>query len=179
MLRQSTCLFSTTMLQTSWASRWSIRIHIVISINCRISHQTRYGTSTEFYNNLITAIYVVFQGSGLAQAIWLAISLFVIEKYVKKFPTDGTSNPTATDYITKVIDVFVDDTELWDVLFDYHITTEEQRDRIQQRAQHWSRIVNITGGKLNLAKCHWYLIHWGWDKDGFPAYLKLMRRQKI
>ena len=58
-------------------------------------------------------IFGVFQGSGSDPAIWLAVSLVLIEVYVKKFSTNSTPNPIATDFITKVIDAFVNDTDLW------------------------------------------------------------------
>ena len=130
--------------------------------------KTLYGTSNKFYTNTMKAIYGVLQGSGLASAIWLAVSLLLNETYVKKFPTHGTPNPTDTDRIIKIIDAFVDDTNLWDILYNIHLSIEDQRNRTQSRAQYWARIINLTGGKLNLSKCHWYMVRWKWQEDGFP-----------
>lgn len=92
-------------------------------------------------------MFGVLQGSGSAPAIWLALSLLLIEAYIKKFPTAGMPNPTDTDFIKEIIDAFVDDTDLWDILYGIHLSVEDQRNRIQSRAQYWSRIINITGGK--------------------------------
>ena len=75
---------------------------LLFRLTAEYHNKTMYGTSTEFYNNLITSIYGVLQGSGLAAAIWLAVSLLLIKTYVQKFPTDGISNPTATNHVTKL-----------------------------------------------------------------------------
>ena len=64
---------------------------------------------------------------------------------------------------------FVDDTDLWDILFGTPPLPHALAiQRMQQRAQSWEKLLFISGGKLNLQKCYWYYISWQWQ-DGLPT----------
>mmetsp|Transcript_24115 Transcript_24115/g.36642 ORF Transcript_24115/g.36642 Transcript_24115/m.36642 type:complete len:216 (+) Transcript_24115:786-1433(+) len=109
---------------------------------------TAYGTSAEYFSNLNQAIYGVLQGSGSAPAIWLAVSIILIRHYKSKFASEGISNPTRTDFITNLLDAFVNDTDLYHMVPEPTITTKELVKRMQQRAQTWEKALFATGGKL-------------------------------
>jgi len=132
--------------------------------------KTAFGTSEEYYSNLTTAIYGVLKGSGSAPAIWLAVSINLINTYNKKFQTDqGTPNPTGSDFITKMLNAFVDDTDLWDVTTDHSIPINTLVTNMQTKAQYWENCLFTTGRKLSFKKCFWYLVTWNWDDDGHPT----------
>ena len=78
--------------------------------------RTCYGPSESFFFNIVQAIFGVLQGSGSAPAIWLATSLILIKTYKLQFPTDGIPNPTGEKMLQKIIDAFVDDADLWDII---------------------------------------------------------------
>ena len=133
--------------------------------------KTVYGVSKDFYSNLTTAVYGVLQGSGSAPAIWLAVSIILINTYNTSFQQAGIPNPSFQTFLSKVLDAFVDDTDLWDIVLDQHATTEYLLQRLQDRAQFWEKILFATGGKLNFQKCFWYLVQWDWDKNDQPVLL--------
>ena len=132
--------------------------------------RTCYGTSEEFYNNYVQAIFGVLQGSGSAPSIWLAMSLILIRSYKNKFTTTSIPNPTGDILLQKIIDAFVDDSDLWDIL-PYPVSTDVLLQRLHQRAQYWQSLIFTTGGKLNFNKCFWYLIQWNWDINGIPTMM--------
>ena len=87
---------------------------------------TIYCTSKVFYKNTICVVHKVLKGSSLAPTIWLAVSTLLAEIDVNKFLTKGSPNPTTIDSITKIIDAFVEDSYLWDVLYDIRLSSEDQ-----------------------------------------------------
>jgi hypothetical protein len=129
------------------------------------SSKTQYGTSEEWFGNAISEVFGVLQGSGAAPAVWLAASIVLIRAYNKLFSTNGIPNPISSAFLTKIIDTFVDDTDLWDVLHGIPTTAAQAMTRMQIRAQTWERLMFSSGGKLNLGKCFWYFIAWKWT-DG-------------
>jgi len=129
--------------------------------------KTQHGISDEWFGNLISAVYGVLQGSGSAPAIWLAVSIVLIKAYKRLFPTSGIPNPNGTDTIDKIIDAFVDDTDLWDILYGTNLPDQAGMERMQRRAQSWERLMYSSGGKLNLQKCFWYYVSWKWH-NGIP-----------
>ena len=103
------------------------------------------------------AIFGVLQGSGSAPSIWLAMSLILIKSYKKKFSGSSIPNPTGDIQLQKVIDDFVDDSDLWDIL-PHQVTTQVLLERLEIRAQYSEEILYSAGGKLNFDKCYWYVI---------------------
>ena len=78
--------------------------------------KTPHRISSSFISNLTSDLYGVLQGSGSTPAIWLYVGILLLKTYKKKFPTPSLSNLTGTDFIKKIADSFVNDTNLWDVL---------------------------------------------------------------
>ena len=129
--------------------------------------KTQHGVSKECYGNHNSRVFGVLQGSGSAPAIWLAVSVVLIDTYNFLFPSDGIPDPRRLHYLVKIIDAFVDDTDLWDVLLRSNLDSPTLIQRMTHRAQAWERLMFASGGKLNLQKCFWYLITWQWN-DGIP-----------
>ena len=130
--------------------------------------KTQHGISDTFFTNALQEIYGVLQGSGAAPAIWLAVTIVLIAAYKELYPDPAIPNPLATFDIQKLIDAFVDDTDLWDILFHQLLTDTQCLRRMQARAQSWEKLLFLTGGQLNLSKCFWYYISWKWT-DGLPS----------
>lgn len=129
--------------------------------------RTIFGIDKQHYSNLLLIIYGVLQGSGSAPAIWLAVSILLINTYNKEFLKGGISNPTKESTFSKVLDAFVDDTDLWDVILK-PVSVSTMEKRINDRANFWNSLLSFTGGQLNYEKCFWYMISWKWDSNGLP-----------
>ncbi|KAI2498313.1 hypothetical protein MHU86_16183 [Fragilaria crotonensis] len=63
----------------------------------------------------------------------------------------------------RLVDAFVDDTSMGFTSPGDH-TYEELIVRLQNVAQTWEHLLYLSGGKLNLSKCSWYVMYWEWDK---------------
>ena len=77
-------------------------------------------------------------------------------------------NPTSDSYLSKILNTFVDDTNLWDILFSCTKSPSFVAHHLQKRAQFWEKLLFTSGGKLKFKKCFWYLIKWNWDNNGNP-----------
>ena len=129
--------------------------------------KTRQGISVDWFGNALSEVYGALQGSGAAPAIWLAVSIVLIRTYNELHSAEGIPDPTCAFRIQKIIDAFVDDTDLWDILFDNSQDDHAAISRMQHRAQTWEKLIFLSGGTLNPAKCYWYYVKWNW-KDGLP-----------
>ena len=130
--------------------------------------KTQHGISDQFFTHFLQTIYGVLQGSGAAPAIWLAVSIVLITAYNALYPDPGIPNPLHTEELQKIIDAFVDDTDLWDIIFHSLLSDDDCFRRMAARAQSWEKLLFLSGGQLNLSKCYWYYISWQWQ-DGIPT----------
>ena len=65
------------------------------------------------------------------------------------------------------MDAFVDDTTLYNNNFnDPDQSVEKLVQQMQEAAQWWEELLSATGGKLELPKCFYYIIHWSFDEEG-------------
>lgn len=65
---------------------------------------------------------------------------------------------------SRLTDAFVDDTSMGFNSHSDDTTLEDLINRLQKIAQTWEHLLFLSGGKLNLGKCSWYVIRWEWDK---------------
>ena len=79
------------------------------------------------------------------------------------------ANMHATIKIKQWIDGFVDDTSIF--------TNQDSNNNedpntlahaLQQDASAWNALLAATGGKLELSKCFFYILHWTFDEEGNP-----------
>ena len=129
---------------------------------------TFHRTDKQYFTNLLLIIFRVLQRSGLAPAIWLAVTVLLINTYNNEFHQQGIFDPTNTYQVNKLLDAFVEDTNLWDIIT-HPTTTYDLTSRMQTQASFWSSILTATGGKLNMSKCFWYLLTWQWNENGQPT----------
>jgi hypothetical protein len=69
------------------------------------------------------------------------------------------------------MDGFVDDTIIWQNLSNNldelsQGSIGEIAARLKTAAQWWEQLLHATGGKLELPKCFYYLLHWVFDSEG-------------
>ena len=98
-LSESTAAF---VLEFFWTSKYFIK--------------TVHGVSTDFNSDTLHPLFGMLQGSGASPAMWLVISTILITVHNTKFQTSGIPNPTYSSYLSKLLDAFVDDADLWDIL---------------------------------------------------------------
>lgn len=78
-------------------------------------------------------------------------------------------NPQLTKLASRRMDGYVDDTTVWTNGWKNNksqLTDSAIHKNLQQAAQHWETLLTATGGKLELAKCFYYIIQWQLTKSG-------------
>ena len=139
-------------------------------------HQkTQVGTSEAFFEALANLIEGVGQGAKWSAIMWSQIS--PVLKKLSKLKSGGITfeSPTGRKTTSRGADGFVDDATLWRNFF-HHLKKEtpevggqEIRQLIrelEEAAQYWEQLLDTTGGKLELEKCFYYIIHWEFDSEG-------------
>ncbi len=142
--------------------------------------KTAYGISEEFYvNHPDNPIHGVGQGSQDGPSLW-GISSSISFRAADRLATGITCvNPTydipkRSIIHSRKLDGFIDDVTGWfnrmlaelrqQTGFDIQgLATGMQRD-----ATTWQTLLDISGGKLAVAKCLYYLAHWRWSDNGTP-----------
>ena len=142
--------------------------------------KTAYGISEDFYiNHPANPIHGVGQGSQDGPSLW-GVSSSTSFRAADRLSTGITCvNPThdipkrAITHSRK-LDGFIDDVTGW-----YNRMLKELRSPqdfdvsslargMQKDATTWQTLLDISGGKLAVAKCLYYLGHWRWTTDGTP-----------
>ena len=79
---------------------------------------------------------------------------------------------------SRKLDGFIDDTTGWfnrmlKELRRRHVllNIDELAAGMQADARNWQTFLDISGGKLAITKCLYYLCHWIWKADGTPSLL--------
>jgi hypothetical protein len=132
--------------------------------------RTGLGDSTTTYSHSCkTPIHGTGQGSCSSPAIWLLTSSFIMDLLQEN--GHGMSMEDV-EYFKKIrqqfIEGFVDDNSIFTNLKFGIINLEELLLKGQLDGQIWEKLLSITGGELELKKCFYYIISWGWDKYGSP-----------
>jgi hypothetical protein len=130
--------------------------------------KTYYGTSDTSHK----CAHGVGQGNKGSPAMWLIISTLLMDIMAKV--TDGGAiftDPITRAEMQRLIDGFVDNTTI------FKTTTCNPTDpdavatltrELKKAAQWWADVLWETGGKLELDKCFFYLLHWVFDEEGRP-----------
>ena len=141
--------------------------------------KTKHGVSAKGIRTKKRAtLYGIGQGNGGGPAIWLAhltVMLMALStictglvitglKVLKKLHTVGTGY---VDDVTIVISVPSHEPQ----------TVGNIKDKIKDIATTWEQLLFLTGGKLELSKCFWIPIVWGW-KQGSPVLKKPSPRNR-
>jgi hypothetical protein len=54
-------------------------------------------------------------------------------------------------------------------------TSRKLAQILQIDAQHWEKLLYISGGKLELTKCFFYVLHWQFAAEGAPSLTPKMQ----
>jgi len=104
------------------------------------------------------------QGSGASLALWLVVTILLIELLEKHSPGITFANLQRMECKRRVGEMYVNDANLWLAL---KLPPLQLVAIMQEVAQKWERYLFASGGVLALMKCFWYLIYWVWE-DGVP-----------
>ncbi len=115
------------------------------------------------------------QGSGASPAIWLGLVVILLNSLDRMSREDAIPALSFTDPWGDMMEswrvgAFVDDTYQGVLDSTHQLSPAALVECLQQAGQMWERLLCISGGKLNLAKCSWTLQFWDW-KNGRP-YLR-------
>jgi hypothetical protein len=125
--------------------------------------RTSHGVSDEAYSALREHLYGIGQqGSGAGPAIWVALSIIMIECYKETENGMYFSDPENIVELEQWLDAFVDDAELGlnDFWNENNPALGNMIDDFKKAAQKWERCIFTSAGALELSKCSWYYIYW-------------------
>jgi hypothetical protein len=131
-----------------------------------IKHKLGIGQTPHSHNNP-KPVYGVGQGSTDAPEQWGFTCNPLLELY-NELPSNATiQSPISTKNTNNKIAGFVDDTT---TLMIQHYTIIIYIILIlQKNAQIWERLLNTSGGKLEITKCIFAIFDWSFDKWGRPT----------
>jgi hypothetical protein len=124
-----------------------------------------YGVSNSHYKSTYTEpLFGTGQGSGASPAIWLGVVLILLnaldrisnEENIPGLAFSDPWNVTSEDWR---VGAFVDNTN-HDVMDSSGTLTQcDLVEHLRQSDQTWEKLLHISGGSLNLAKCSWTLLY--------------------
>jgi hypothetical protein len=124
--------------------------------------KTAFGVSKESYGCIQIPLQGVLQGNGAGPAIWMLISIPLINMLrTQGFGFKSTNLLSGEDYQFACY-TYVDDTDLIHI-GDDHTTPEHVFDEMQRMLDHWEGGLRATGGALVPEKSYWYGIDFYWD----------------
>lgn len=151
----------------------AIRLHAEALQFMQYTVKTMYGISENNYHGTAFApLFGTGQGSGASPAVWLTLVVLLLHTFDKLIPHRMNFVPISGARMhSRSSDAFVDDTSVGftscdDSSFSTLVT------RLQEMAQTWEKLLSLSGGKLNLNKCSWYILRWEW-KYGRPSIRKI------
>ena len=141
-------------------------------LKMRYRIKTKLGISKRFYSHSADhPVYGTGQGSAGSMAFWLLISTILFDIMRKIAHGMQFTDPTSTYTIKRTMEGFVDDTDV--AVNDAQAKTPHTPAKLvqvlQDDAQHWERLLFISGGKLELNKCFFYALIWQFDTDETPT----------
>ena len=135
----------------------------------RIQHKLRtaFGTSTTFYESTSECeIHGQGQGSRAGPPTWVFVSSLLLDCMNNMAHGLAFSCPKRQLHHRRTNDAFVDDVTGYANDFfnelEHRPTYKDVLLRMQEDATLWSRLLHISGGKLALHKCLYYIAKWNW-----------------
>ena len=144
----------------------AIKTHADALAFMRYTVKTVYGVSEESYRGTVfEPLFGTGQGSGASPAVWLSLVVILLQTLDRLIPDRvNFSCPSGTITHQRLADAFVDDTALCFTSSADETSFEQLVAKLQRIAQTWEHLLSLSGGKLNLSKCSWYIIRWEWEK---------------
>jgi hypothetical protein len=138
--------------------------------NMRYHIKTKLGGSERYYQHTTTQpIYGTGQGSMGSPCFWLLLStiLFkIMQRIAHGLRFEDTHGHTT---IQRSMEGFVDDANVAVTDFEEAYSSTQLIHTLQQDAQHWEKLLFVSGRKLELTKCFFYMLYWKFSNDGNPS----------
>ena len=148
----------------------AIRTHADALQFMRYTVKTVHGVSEENYQGTVFApLFGTGQGSGASPAVWLSLVVILLQTLDRLIPDRMTFRSIKGDIVhSRLSDAFVDDTSVGFTSSYSDASIDDLIERLQHVAQTWEHLLHLSGGKLNLSKCSWFVVKWEW-KQGRPV----------
>ena len=152
----------------------AIRLHSEALQFMKYTVKTFYGVSEINYSGTEFApLFGTGQGSGASPAVWLSLVVILLHTLDRIIPDRMNFTPISSGQShSRLSDAFVDDTSVGFTSSSDNDTLTGLVSRLQKVAQTWEHLLHLSGGKLNLSKCSWYVLRWDW-KSGRPHLQKI------
>jgi hypothetical protein len=139
----------------------AIRRHSEALQFMRYRVKTMYGISEENYKGAVfEPLFGTGQGSGATPAVWLSLVVLLLHNFDRIIPHRINFAPISGGRIhSRSSDALVDYTLLGFTSND-DTSYEDLIRRLQEVAQTWEHLLFLSGGKLNLSKCSWFILRW-------------------
>jgi hypothetical protein len=114
------------------------------------------------------------QGSGSSAPIWMFISSIIMDRFEEVAQGMTMTNINKDKHIQQCIDGYVVDTSIFTSLTEttgHTPPSKEVARKLQEDAQIWTELLAATGGKLELTKCFYYVLHWKFDNEGVASHM--------
>ena len=135
--------------------------------------RTELGLAESGYTHTATnPIYGTGQGSANSPAIWCFLSCSLFDCYDSLANQAKYTHPTGTVNTSLGLIGFVDDCNGQANQFHSPETTSlvtDILDDARANAQHWSDILQASGGTLELSKCNCHVMKWIFSAQGAPV----------
>jgi hypothetical protein len=134
--------------------------------------KTRLGVSENWYSSTESQpLHGCGQGSRLAPALWCMVSTLALQCLSSRVDGVRLVDPRRQFQTRRCSDGYVDDVTCWlnEALTSSLINPmpiEELVGRMRETAQWWEQLLWSTGGRLELPKCFYYILHWKFDTEG-------------
>lgn len=150
----------------------AIRLHAEALQFMKYTVKTVHGISDSNYQGTPFApLFGTGQGSGASPAVWLTLVVLLLQTFDRLIPHRMNFAPiSGARSHSRSSDAFVDDTSVGFTSSD-NTSYSDLISRLEQAAQTWEKLLTLSGGKLNLSKCSWYILRWDWQ-NGRPIIRK-------
>lgn len=135
--------------------------------NMRYFLRTAYGDSTSYAGSTIDVKFQgLCQGNGAAGAGWGVVSIVIVRCQKRKGFGGKFLCPISVlqSHIAAIL--LVDDTDLLHINMEETESVEAVHAQCQAGITNWGHLLVASGGAFKPPKCFFYLISFGWDKDG-------------
>jgi exonuclease III len=120
-------------------------------------------------------IYGTGQGSGNSPAIWCFLSSLLFDCYDEKAIGAKYCFPDRTGTIEIKMVGFVDDSNGQTNCFTEELQWSEKvmQQHVAHDAQVWTNLLSASGGALELSKCSYHYLKWGFAEHGAPVLMPI------
>jgi hypothetical protein len=153
----------------------AVRLHAEALKFMRYTVKTAYGVSElNYFGTPFAPLFGTGQGSGASPAVWLSLVVLLLHAFDRIVPHRMHFEPIASGRPhSRSSDAFVDDTSVGFTSDDDDASYADLLARLEFAAQSWEKLLHVSGGKLNLKKCSYFVLQWEWQQ-GRPKLRRMM-----